>query len=81
MRLTFIGKDANSQTGDCPALYETDRGTWVVQGWKVDDPAAFGDVRDLAANESIVEVPASVLDHYVRLRGWDGDEAEARAAT
>lgn len=73
MRLSFIGKDANSQTGECPALYATDRGTWVVQGWAVDDPEAVADIRDLAAGESFVEVPASVLDHYVRFR----DEAKA----
>ncbi len=33
LRLTFLGK--NTQGGDSPTLYATDRGTYVVQGWKV----------------------------------------------
>lgn len=68
MRLTFIGKDSGSQVGECPALYATDRGTYIVQGWKVDDPAALADTRDVATDETFVEVPASVLEHYVRIR-------------
>jgi hypothetical protein len=39
MRLTFLGKD--SQGGQSPTLYATDRDTYVVQGWRVpSDPAA-----------------------------------------
>lgn len=62
MRLTFIGKTSGSNEGSCPALYKTDRGTYVVQGKIVTDPRALGDVRDLAADETIVEVPADVLE-------------------
>lgn len=65
MRLRYIGKDRSSQIKECPALYATDRGTYVVQGWRVDDPQALADTRDVAPNETFVEVPASVLDHYV----------------
>ncbi|GII90118.1 hypothetical protein [Sinosporangium siamense] len=61
MRMTFVGKTAGSNEGDCPALYKTDRGTYVVQGWKVTDPQAIADARDLASNEALVEVPADVL--------------------
>lgn len=68
MRLRYIGKDAGSQVKECPALYATDRGTYVVQGWRVDDPQALADTRDVALDETFVEVPASVLEHYVRER-------------
>jgi hypothetical protein len=33
MRLTFLGKE--TQGGGSPTLFATDRGTYVVQGWKV----------------------------------------------
>ncbi|GAB3832579.1 hypothetical protein ACFPIJ_52460 [Dactylosporangium cerinum] len=33
MRLTFLGKE--SQGGQSPTLYATDRQTYVVQGWRV----------------------------------------------
>lgn len=59
MRLTFLGTD--SEDGECPTLYETDRGTIVVQGYRVTDLEALGDVRDLAEGETLVEIPRALL--------------------
>ncbi|MFC4056680.1 hypothetical protein ACFOWE_00085 [Planomonospora corallina] len=64
MRLAFIGKTGGSNEGSCPALYKTDRGTYVVQGKRITDPQALADVRDLADDELVVEVPADVLALY-----------------
>ncbi|SDU25822.1 hypothetical protein [Jiangella alkaliphila] len=61
MRLTYLGKTSDSGKNGCPALYATDRGTFVVQGKIVTDPDALADLRDLAPDETIVEVPADVL--------------------
>jgi hypothetical protein len=47
MQLTFLGKA--TQGGGSPTLYATDRGTYVVQGWKV---AGVGDS---------VEIPQRLL--------------------
>jgi hypothetical protein len=47
--------------GACPALYATDRGTYVIQGKVVTDPAALADLRDLAIDETAFEVPPAVL--------------------
>lgn len=44
-----------------PALYATDRGTYVVQGWKVTDREAISDLVDLRAGESYVEIPRALL--------------------
>lgn len=66
MRLTYIGKDPESRSGQCPALYKTDRTdrtTYVIQGWNL-GPVARADLRDLAPGETAVEVPAEVLDLY-----------------
>jgi acetyltransferase-like isoleucine patch superfamily enzyme len=46
--------------GTCPAVFETDRGTYVVQGSVVTDPDALAAL-DLPAHETAVEVPASLL--------------------
>lgn len=59
MRLTFLGTD--SENGKCPTLYKTDRDTIVVQGYRVTDTEALGDVRDLAENETLVEIPNELL--------------------
>ncbi len=37
MRIRFLGK-GGTEGGGCPSLFATDRGTYVVQGWKTDAP-------------------------------------------
>lgn len=59
MRLRFLGTD--SQIGQCPTLYATDRDTYVVQGWKVTDPEALADLRDVLDGETFVEIPKALL--------------------
>ena len=59
MRLRFLG--TTSQEGECPTLYATDRDTYVIQGWKVTDPDALADLRDVLAGETFVEIPKSLL--------------------
>ncbi|MEU4332626.1 hypothetical protein [Nonomuraea dietziae] len=59
MRLQFLGKTGNSGSGDCPALYRTDRGTYVVQGKIVTDPDALGRVRSIMNEIGRVEPVAS----------------------
>lgn len=59
MRLTFLG--TGSDNGSCPTLYETDRGTYVVQGYKVTDPEALADLRDVLEGEDFVEIPRELI--------------------
>ncbi|GAA0544318.1 hypothetical protein GCM10009546_02970 [Actinomadura livida] len=63
MRLRFLGTDSNQ--GTCPAMYATDRGTYVVQGKVVTDTTALGDVRDLAGDETLVEIDPSLVRHLI----------------
>ena len=46
--------------GTCPAVFETDRGTYVVQGSIVTDPEALASV-NLPAHETLVEIPTELL--------------------
>lgn len=59
MRLRFLG--STSKDGECPTLYETDRGTIVVQGYQVTDPEALTQLRDVLPGETFVEVPRELL--------------------
>jgi hypothetical protein len=59
MRLRYLGKDSG-KTG-CPTLYATDRGTYVVQGWRLTDPEAIADLVDVRENEYYVEIPRALL--------------------
>lgn len=61
MQLRFLGTDSGSDT--CPTMYATDRGTLVVQGWRVTDPDALAQLaeRGLPATETAVEIPRQLL--------------------
>ncbi|WP_371779144.1 hypothetical protein [Streptosporangium subroseum] len=59
MRIHLLGKD--SKAGSCPALYETDRDTYVVQGYLVTDPEALASLVDVLPGETFVEIPKSIL--------------------
>jgi hypothetical protein len=66
MRLTFVG--TNSKGGNCPAVYETDRGTVVVQGWKLaEGDQAWSDLVNLAGNETAIEIPRELLPYLRNL--------------
>jgi hypothetical protein len=60
--LRFIGKDPESDTNNCPAVFiEEETGDLLFQGWTVTDPAALdqaGSHSSLAGNESLVRLPA-----------------------
>jgi len=64
MHVRFIAKDPESQTGQSPTLFATDRAdrkTYVVQGWVVTDPDALAGVGELPPGEAIIEVPADLF--------------------
>jgi hypothetical protein len=60
--LGFIGKDPESDTNNCPAVFiDEETGDFLLQGWTVTDPATLADAgrhSPLADNESLVRVPA-----------------------
>jgi hypothetical protein len=69
MRAHFLGKDPDSQEGQSPTLFatdRTDRRTFIAQGWKVTDPEALADVGPVPDQEAIIEMPEDVLKFYVR---------------
>lgn len=59
MRLRLLGT-SSGHTG-CPALYATDRDTYVVQGKIVTDQAALADLVDVREDEFYVEIPRDLL--------------------
>ena len=61
MRLRHLGTESN-KTG-CPALYATDRNTFVVQGWRVSDPRDLADLVDVCDEDVYVEIPKGLLRH------------------
>ncbi|UGT59019.1 hypothetical protein [Nocardia asteroides] len=63
MRLTFIGKDPESNPTGSPTVYRTDRGSWVVQGWVVTDPGSLAQM-DIPEGEACVEIPDRMIPFF-----------------
>ncbi|MFE4373905.1 hypothetical protein ACFRMN_37880 [Streptomyces sp. NPDC056835] len=67
MRAQFLGKDPESQVGNSPTLFatdRTDRKTYIAQGWKVTDPQVLADVGEVPDHETLIEIPEDVLKMY-----------------
>jgi hypothetical protein len=62
MALEFVGKDPESDTNNCPAVFIDDEtGDFLLQGWTVTDAATLAESRShspQADNESLVRLPA-----------------------
>ncbi|WP_155344873.1 hypothetical protein [Acrocarpospora pleiomorpha] len=59
MKLEFVG--STSSSGGCPSIYETDRGTVVIQGIQITDRATLAQARDILDGEAFVEVPKELF--------------------
>ena len=60
MKIEFMWKDRDSNTGNCPAQYKAPGG-YVIQGKKL-DAETRAQLRDLGADEDAVFVPDNVID-------------------
>jgi len=63
MRLTFVGKDPDSNPTGSPTVYRTDRESWIVQGWMVTDSEALAQM-DIPAGETAVEIPDRMIQFF-----------------
>ncbi|NUK38363.1 hypothetical protein HRW16_30300 [Streptomyces lunaelactis] len=63
MKLRFLGK--NSNIGDCPTLYATDRDTYLVQGWKIFANDLLMQL-DIPEGQTAVEVPTELFEHLTK---------------
>lgn len=61
MELELLWQMPDCNGGDCPAIYRTKDGDYVVQGWEIDDETR-GNLHNLGVDESAVRVPAAVID-------------------
>ena len=59
VKMRLLG--TSSGKNGCPALYATDRGTYVVQGKLVTDAEAIACLVDVRDDEFYVEIPKDLL--------------------
>ena len=63
MKIRFLGKE--TEHGDSPTLYATDREKYLVQGWKVTAPDILAKL-DVPESETVVEIYAQLMVHFVK---------------
>ena len=63
MKLTLVAGDPQSVPDNSPTLYKTDRGSWVVQGWVVNDPEALAAL-NVPDGETVVEIPDRMIQFF-----------------
>ena len=61
MKLQLV--TSSCESGACPTVYRSDRGTLVVQGYTVTSPQAG---LDLPSGEQLVEIPIDLLANAAR---------------
>lgn len=49
---------------NCPTIYRTDHGTYLVQGNLITDPVVLAEL-DVPDNETLIEVPQELMDLHV----------------
>lgn len=54
MALRYLGKDPDSPDGGSPSLWD-DGDSYVLQGWRVTDPAAIAELLRTAGQEHVPE--------------------------
>jgi hypothetical protein len=59
MKLRLLGTESGKN--GCPALYATDRDTFIVQGKLVTDKEAITALVDVREDEFYVEIPRNLL--------------------
>lgn len=72
MRLTYLFTWRGSAGGNCPAVYDTDAGDLVIQGYNLSTDEV-GQLRNVAGNESGVRIPfemaEQIADMVIARRG------------
>ncbi|WP_327089558.1 hypothetical protein OIE66_02740 [Nonomuraea sp. NBC_01738] len=67
LRLAFYCTDPDSVPGeDCATFYRTNRGTWIVQGDRRDEPHVVAQLVALKPSETSVEIPEPLVELLVR---------------
>jgi hypothetical protein len=61
VKLTHLATESGKS--GCPSFFATDRGTYVVQGWRIDDAEALAELseRGLPDHETAIEIPAALV--------------------
>jgi len=64
MKLRLIDGDGGCGGEACPSIYETDRGTYVVKGWRISDSIKKN--ISLTTGEDAIEIPTDIIESIIK---------------
>lgn len=70
MALKFLGKDPNSESTNSPTIWD-DGDNYVIQGWRVTDPADLAAIGDVPAHETLVRIPKRMMPFFPEVSADD----------
>jgi hypothetical protein len=68
MALRFLGKDPNSDSNNSPTIWDNGD-EYVIQGWRVTDPADLAEIGDVPAHETVVRIPKRMMPLFPEVTG------------
>ena len=66
--MRFLGKDPNSDGGQSPTIWD-DGDEYVIQGWRVTDPASLAEIGDVPPHETVVRIPKRMMPFFPEVAG------------
>lgn len=74
-RLRFLGIDPNTADGDSPTVWlEEETGDYILQGWKINDPATMAQIRatgPIPDHEVVMRFPRRMVQFFLEVNGDD----------
>jgi hypothetical protein len=71
MALHMLGKDPDSPNNGSPTLYyDVQDDTYVVQGWKVTDPAVLAQL-NIPYHETAIRLPRRMMQFFPEVSGGE----------
>ena len=70
MALRFLGIDPNTDGVNCPTVWlDESTGDYVLQGWRVTDPATLAEIGEIPEGETILRIPRRMTRFFLEVNG------------
>ncbi len=63
MAMQFLGKDPNSGVDESPAVWD-DGDAYVLQGWRITDPATLAQIGKVPDHETVIRFPKRLMSIF-----------------
>lgn len=70
MTLRFLGTDPGSPNNGSPTLWD-DGESYVLQGWKITDPAVLAQIGNVPDHETVIRFPKRMMQFFEEFSGGD----------